>query len=86
MSLLIELPPEQEAQLLVEAQARGLSPTQLVQDALREILAKSGRHAQQPPKHSLYGLLAEHGTAPSAEDIDENRREMFASFGRDDIA
>jgi hypothetical protein len=26
------------------------------------------------------------GSAPSAEEIDQNRAEMFSSFGRDDIA
>jgi hypothetical protein len=38
------------------------------------------------PKRSLLGLLADLGPAPSAEDIDEARREMWANFPRDDIA
>jgi hypothetical protein len=32
---------------------------------------------------STYGLLAHLGPAPSAEDIDEVRREMLANFPRD---
>jgi hypothetical protein len=34
---------------------------------------------------SLYGALAHLGPAPSAEDIDEVRREMLRNFPRDDI-
>lgn len=37
------------------------------------------------PKRSLYGLCADLGPAPSAEDIDEVRREVWANFPRDDI-
>lgn len=39
-----------------------------------------------PPRRSLKGILAHLGPAPSAEDIDEVRREMWANFPRDDIA
>ena len=35
------------------------------------------------PKKSAYGLLAQYGPGPSAEEIDENRREIFRSFGED---
>jgi hypothetical protein len=34
---------------------------------------------------SLIGLCADLGPAPSAEEIDEARREMWAGFPRDDI-
>ena len=34
----------------------------------------------------LLGMWAGYGPAPSAEEIDEGRKEMFSSFGRDDIA
>jgi hypothetical protein len=37
------------------------------------------------PRKSALGLLADLGPAPSAEDIDEVRREMWANFPRDDI-
>jgi hypothetical protein len=37
------------------------------------------------PLKSLWGLCADLGPAPSAEDIDEIRREMWANFPRDDI-
>jgi hypothetical protein len=37
------------------------------------------------PTHSLRGLLAKYGPAPSAEEIDQNRGEMFANFPRSDF-
>ncbi|MGH9844066.1 MAG: hypothetical protein ACREEM_35495 [Blastocatellia bacterium] len=43
--------------------------------------------AKQPPpqRRSLYGALADLGAAPSAEEIDEARREMWANFPREDF-
>ncbi|MCL4250521.1 MAG: hypothetical protein KJ065_20390 [Anaerolineae bacterium] len=42
--------------------------------------------SQEPPKRrSLYGILAEFGSAPSAEEIDEARAEMWKNFPREDI-
>lgn len=40
----------------------------------------------EPGRRSVRGILAEFGPAPSAEDIDEARREMLANFPREDIA
>jgi hypothetical protein len=40
----------------------------------------------QPGARSLYGLCADLGSAPSAEEIDEARREAWANFPREDIA
>ena len=40
-----------------------------------------GESPQAKPLKSAYGLLAEYGPAPSAEKIDENRRDMFRGFG-----
>ncbi len=37
------------------------------------------------PKRSLFGILAHLGPAPSAEEIDEARREAWANFPREDI-
>jgi len=37
------------------------------------------------PARSLRGILAGSGPAPSAEDIDEARREMWGDFPREDI-
>lgn len=37
------------------------------------------------PKRSLWGLLAPLGQAPSAEEIDYVRREVWQGFPRDDV-
>lgn len=42
--------------------------------------------ADQSGRRSVRGVLAEFGPAPSAEDIDEARREMWGNFPKDDIA
>lgn len=36
-------------------------------------------------RRSLRGILAGYGPAPSAEDIDQARREMWGNFPREDI-
>lgn len=65
--------------------ARQLSPgdkARLLEDisaALRRDLMQA---ASQTPKRSLYGRFADLGPAPSAEDIDEARREMWGDFPR----
>ncbi|MBI5959040.1 MAG: hypothetical protein HY866_09915 [Chloroflexi bacterium] len=41
--------------------------------------------AVQQPIQALRGLLSDYGTAPSAEDIDEARREMWSAFPHEDI-
>jgi hypothetical protein len=40
---------------------------------------------EQPFKSSLWGALAHLGPAPSAEEINEARREMWANFPREDV-
>jgi hypothetical protein len=35
------------------------------------------------PFETGYGMLAKYGSAPSAEEIDENRRDMFRNFAQD---
>jgi len=37
------------------------------------------------PRKSLWGLCADLGTAPSAEEIDQVRKEEWADFPREDI-
>jgi hypothetical protein len=38
------------------------------------------------PKKSLLGIWAKYGPGPSETEIDQNREDMFSTFGRDDIA
>lgn len=72
----IELPDNQAAALKAKAAAQGLT--------LKQWLGKlAGADTGAAPKKSAYGLLAQYGPGPSAEEIDENRRDMFRGFGED---
>lgn len=42
--------------------------------------------ARTKPYRSLWGLCRDLGQAPSAEEIDQARREAWSDFPRDDIA
>ena len=92
MTITLPLQPQEEARLIAVAQARGLSADALVREALDGIFAESPRGRSCPgmssvkePTRSLRGLLAKCGPAPSAEEIDQNKAEMFANFPRSDF-
>jgi hypothetical protein len=78
--VVIELPDEQAAALKAKAAAQGLT---LI--AWLEKLAgpESPAVAPQKPFQTGRGMWAKYGPAPSAEDIEENRREMFRGFAED---
>jgi hypothetical protein len=88
MSLTIPLTPTEEAKLVAKAQAVGTTPEQIVREAIEPILASVPEEAliAKAPKKSLLGIWAQYGPGPSKEEIDQNRAEMFSSFGREDIA
>jgi hypothetical protein len=86
MNLTLPLTAAEEAKLLAKAQAEGVSPELLVRHAIEPIIAAVPEDHLNKPKKSMLGMLAKYGPAPSAEEIDENRKDMFANFGRDDIA
>ena len=80
MTIHLPLEPQKQAKLDALAHAKGISADELVREAIDKILdAAPDQHVV--PKRSLYGLLAKYGPGPSAEEIDENRREMFRGFG-----
>ena len=55
-------------------------------EKLNEVLERDLKQDEvKKPKRSLYGLCADLGTAPSAEDIDEVRGEVWSNFPREDI-
>ena len=87
MTITLPLQPQEEARLMAAARARGLSAAALVREAIEGILeeAPGETGADKEPTHSLRGLLAKYGPAPSAEEIDQNRAEMFANFPRSDF-
>ena len=73
----IEIPDDQAAKLKAQAAAQGLG--------LKAWLGKLAEESASAPRKPLKtgrGMLARYGPAPSAEEIDENRREMFRVFGQ----
>ena len=80
--MLIEVPEELETALKNQANAHGVSPAGYVRAVLERDLAPSFK-AQSPgiPFKTGRGILAKHGPAPSTEEIDANRADMFRDFG-----
>jgi acetyl-CoA carboxylase alpha subunit len=80
------LEPQGEAKLVAVAQSKGITADELVSQAIDKIIAEAPETAaRKQPTVSLRGLLAKYGPAPSAEEIDQNRAEMFANFPRADF-
>jgi hypothetical protein len=80
MTVKIEISTEQYAALTSEAAAQGLT----LEEWFRKHAERAAESATpEKPFTSGYGMLAEYGPAPSAEEIDENRREMFRGFAKE---
>jgi hypothetical protein len=78
VTLTIELADEQVAALKAKAAAEGLSLEGWLQK-----LAGLGLEPRRKPYKTGYGMLAKYGPAPSAEEIDENPRDMLQGFAED---
>lgn len=74
----IEISDKQAAALRAKAAAHGLSLTAWLVE-----LAEEEAAAPRKPLETGRGMWAKYGPAPSAEEIDENRHEMFRNFARD---
>ncbi len=72
---MIELPDNHAAALKARADEQGLS-LEVWLGKLAEVSSASPK-----PLKTGRGMLAKYGPAPSAEEIDENRRDMFSGFG-----
>ena len=73
----IEIPDDQAALLKAKAAAQGLTlEAWLLKLASDEVRAG----ISEKPLKTGRGMLAKYGPAPSAEEIDENRRDMFRGF------
>ncbi|MFW5696798.1 MAG: hypothetical protein ACOCXR_03325 [Phototrophicaceae bacterium] len=70
LSVIEKLPTVEKARLLEDISAA----------LRRELAQRESGHGR-----SLFGAFADLGTAPSAEDIDNVRREMRNNFPREDI-
>ena len=84
MHLNIEVPDALGAAVKAQAQAEGVSPDLFIRRVLETTLA-ADLEAQKSSKpfETGYGMLAKYGPAPSAEAIEENRREMFRNFAQE---
>jgi hypothetical protein len=86
MTIILPLEPQMEAKLIALAQEKGVTADDLVREAIDKIIADAPKTTpQKEPTLSFCGLLAKYGPAPSAEEIDQNRAEMFANFPRADF-
>ena len=83
MTLNIELPGELAAALKAQARSKGVSEARFVRQVLEQALTLEAGEKPGPPFETGYGMWAKYGPAPSAEEIDENRRDMFRNFAQD---
>ena len=86
MTVTLELRPEVEQGLLSQARQRGVSLDDYLKDVLSSLASVTslpGENKQPRPLKTGRGLFAKYGPAPSAEEIDENRHEMFGGFAQD---
>jgi plasmid stability protein len=82
--MMFELPEKLEAALKIQANAHGVSPAGYVCEVLERDLASSlDVQSSSVPFKTGRGLFAKYGQAPSAEEIDANRADMFRNFGED---
>ena len=80
--MVVELPEELERAVKFRALQECVSPEAYVQGVLqRELAPDAEEPATRKPYITGYGSLAKYGPAPSAEEIDANRAEMFRNFG-----
>ena len=78
----IELPDKLAAALKAQANAHGVSPAGYVCEVLERDLASTlAGQASGAPFKTGRGMLAKYGQAPTAEEIDANRADMFQNFG-----
>ena len=82
--MLIELPEELGAALKAQANAHGVSADGYACELLERDLASSlEAQTSGVPFKTGRGMFAKNGQAPSAEEIDANRADMFRNFGHD---
>ena len=84
MNLTIEIPDDIAEALKAQAQAQGVSAADFASRVIEKTLAPAmEREGSGEPLETGYGMWAKYGSAPSADEIDENRREMFRNFAQD---
>jgi hypothetical protein len=82
--MVIELPEDPGAALKAQASARGVSEEGYARELLeRDLAALLDTQSSGVPFKTGRGVFAKYGQAPSAEEIDANRADMFRNFGED---
>jgi hypothetical protein len=76
----IEIPDDIGDMVKQRAHAQGISPDRYVAPFCK---ALASEQPEAGPFETGYGMWAKYGPAPSAGEIDENRREMFRNFAKD---
>jgi plasmid stability protein len=80
----IELPEDLGAVLKAQANAHGVSADGYARELLqRDLGASLEEKPSGIPFKTGRGMFAKYGQAPSAEEIDANRADMFRNFGED---
>ena len=85
MSIIVPLAPQEEAELNALARKKGTTAGALAYEAVVTLLANAHQASPKEPTRSLRGLLAKYGPAPSAQEIDQNRADMFSNFPHADF-
>ena len=82
--MMIELPEDLGAALKAEANAHRVSADGYARELLERDLARSlETQSSGVPFKTGRDMFARFGPAPSAEEIDANRADMFGNFGED---
>lgn len=79
--MIIEIPEELGAALKAQANAHGVSADGYARELLQRDLAPALETRSSVPFKTGRGMFAKYGQAPSAEEIDANRADMFRNFG-----
>src|SRR5437868_2917489 len=84
MTLTIEISGELETALKTHALEEGVPAERFVFRVLERALTPGMQHEEpDQPFETGRGMLAKYGPAPSAEEIDANRADMFRGFAQD---
>lgn len=75
----IEISDSQASVLKARAAAQGLT----LKAWIEKLAEEPPEAVPRRPLKTGRGMLAKYGPAPTAEEIDENRREMFSGFAQD---
>ena len=82
--MIVELPEDLETALHQKAILCGVSSAEYVREVLhRDLESLLGTEGPVKPFKTSRGMLAQYGPAPTDEEMEENRRDMFRGFGED---